>query len=171
MQSLDVISVNIWQIIISLCNLGIMFLIVKKFLFKPVQKMLDARKAAVDKEYADAQQAKLDAQASRDEWDEKMKTADDKADEIIKRASENAAMLSDRIENEAKEKADAVIRRAHNEAELEFKRAQEGVKQQIADVSAAIAEKVLEREINDSDHRSLIDDFISQIGADDEGSV
>ena len=39
-QSLDIISVNIWQILISLINLLLLFLIIKKFLFKPVQNML-----------------------------------------------------------------------------------------------------------------------------------
>ena len=48
MQSLDVISVNIWQILISLCNLVILFLILKKFLFKPVQKVTQTRRAELD---------------------------------------------------------------------------------------------------------------------------
>ncbi len=171
MQSLDVISVNIWQIVISLCNLAILFLIVKKFLFKPVRKMLDERKAAVEKEYAAAEEAKQSAEKSMAEWDEKMKSAKNEADEIIRKASENAAILSNKMTAEAKEKADAVIRHAKNEAELEYKRAADGVKQEIADVSAAIAEKVLEREINENDHRSLISDFLGQIGAEDEGNI
>ena len=41
MQFLDIISVNIWDILISLINLLILFLVFKRFLFKPVQKMLD----------------------------------------------------------------------------------------------------------------------------------
>ena len=40
MQSLEVISLNIWQVLISLCNLLLIFLILKKFLFKPVKKVL-----------------------------------------------------------------------------------------------------------------------------------
>ena len=43
MQTLDIISVNIWQIIISLSNLVILFLLVKKFLFKPVKSMIAKR--------------------------------------------------------------------------------------------------------------------------------
>ena len=38
MQSLDVISVNIWHILISLANLAILFFVVKRFLFAPVSK-------------------------------------------------------------------------------------------------------------------------------------
>ena len=61
MQNLDVISVNIWLIIISLCNLVILFLIIKKFLYKPVKKMLAERQNQLDKKYSDAEDAKLDA--------------------------------------------------------------------------------------------------------------
>ena len=45
MPTLDVISVNIWSILISLCNLLILFFIIKKFLYKPVRKMLAERQA------------------------------------------------------------------------------------------------------------------------------
>ena len=45
MQSLDVISINIWHILISLCNLILLFLVVKKFLFKPVKNLLASRQA------------------------------------------------------------------------------------------------------------------------------
>ena len=41
MQNLDVISINLWQVLISLCNLLLLFLILKKFLYQPVRKLLD----------------------------------------------------------------------------------------------------------------------------------
>ena len=47
---LDVISINIWQVIISVINLFLMFLILKRFLFAPVQKMLATRQAQLDKQ-------------------------------------------------------------------------------------------------------------------------
>ena len=45
MQPLDIISINIWQIVISLINLVILFFIVKKILFEPVKKMVAEREA------------------------------------------------------------------------------------------------------------------------------
>ena len=65
MQSLEVISANIWQIIISLCNLVILFLLLKKFLYKPVREMLAKRKALIDGVYADADKAKSEALESK----------------------------------------------------------------------------------------------------------
>ena len=50
MQNLDVISVNIWAILASLANLLILTLIIKRFLYKPVKKILDTRRAAIDED-------------------------------------------------------------------------------------------------------------------------
>ncbi|MBR5538562.1 MAG: F0F1 ATP synthase subunit B [Clostridia bacterium] len=164
MQTLDVISVNLWNILISLANLTIIFLLFKKFLFKPVMKMLDARQAAIDAQYSDAEKANTDALRNKENWEEKMKNADTEADEIIKKAANDAKIRGDRIVSEAREKADGIIRVAEMEAELEKKKAESAVKHEIVMVSAAIAEKMLAREVKPSDHRELIDSFIENIG-------
>lgn len=164
MLTLDVISVNIWQILISLLNLFLIFIIIKKFMFAPVKKMLAARQAAVDTQYSDAEKAKADALADKENWEEKMKTADSAAEEIIKKAADTAKLRGDRIVSEAREKADGIIRVAEMEAALEKKKAESAVKHEIVMVSAAIAEKMLAREVKPSDHRELIDSFIDKIG-------
>ena len=63
MQNLEIISVNLWQILISLCNLLIMFLLLKKFLYQPVKKAMAERQAAVDRQYAEADEAREKAAA------------------------------------------------------------------------------------------------------------
>ena len=65
MQYLDVISVNIWNVVISLCNLLLLTWIVKKFLFKRVQKVLAQRREAIDADYAQAQTAREQAEEDR----------------------------------------------------------------------------------------------------------
>lgn len=164
LQTLDVISVNLWDILISLLNLTLLYILIKKFLFKPVMKMLGERQAAVDTQYSDAQKAKADALADREAWEAKLKTADSEAEEIIKKAADTAKLRGDRIVSDAREKADGIIRVAEMEAELEKKKAESAVKHEIVMVSAAIAEKMLAREVKPSDHRELIDSFIEKIG-------
>ena len=65
MQTLDVISINLWQMLASLCNLLILFFILKRFLYQPVRKMLAQRKAMLDEQYEKAQTAQTEAEASR----------------------------------------------------------------------------------------------------------
>jgi len=164
MQTLDVISVNLWQILISLINLFLLFLILKKFLFKPVKKVLDKRQSELDEQYAAAENAKSQANEDRKAWEQKLSLANEQADAILQSATDNAKYRGDKMISEAKERADAIIRTAQNEAELERKKAADGIKREIVEVSGALTEKMLEREINTEDHRTLIDSFIEEIG-------
>ena len=164
MQSLDIISINLWNTLVSLANLLILFLAIKKFLFAPVKKMLDARQAQIDESYESAKNAELSALESKNAWDEKMLTAQGVADDIIKTATQNADRRGDAIVNEAKERADYILRQAEADAELERRKAKDEIKYEIVNISAALAEKMLSREINEKDHASLIDSFIDGIG-------
>lgn len=169
MPSLDVISINIWQILISLANLIIIFLILKKFLFKPVKKMMTARQSALEEQYSAAESAEEKANADKKAWEQKMQTAAADADEILHSAAEKAQRQGDRIVADAKQKADGIIRRAETQAELERKKSEDGIKQEIVNVSAALTEKMLGREINAQDHRELIDSFIDEMGDNYDG--
>lgn len=167
-ENLDVISVNFWQILISLANLVILFLILKKFLYKPVTKMLEARRAEIDGQYAEAENAKNSAEAKDAELTERLAGAKQEAEGIVKEAADIAKSRGDKIIEDARTAADGIIRQAEVDAELERKRASETIKTQIIDVSTALAEKMLEREINADDHNALINDFIDKIGEDDD---
>lgn len=167
-QFLDIISVNLWNILISLLNLAVLFWLVKKFLFKPVRKLFAERQAAIDHQYAAAEQAQRTADENRDAWETKLATADAEAQSRIDEATDIAKRRAEQIVREADEKADGIVRRAEEQAELERKRAEDGIKREIVDLSTAIAEKMLEREVNEHDHRAMIDDFIEKIGDDHE---
>lgn len=164
MQTLGVISVNLWNILISLANLVLLYLMIKKFMYKPVRKTLEERKAAIDTQYADAEQAKAAALADKEAWEEKIRHADSDADEIIKNATDAAKRRGEKILSDAQEKADGIIRVAEMEASLEKKKAEDEIKQEIIVVSTALAEKMLAREVKPDDHKALINSFIENIG-------
>lgn len=164
MQSLDVISVNIWQILISLLNLLLIFLIFKTFLYKPVRKFLEQRQKTVDEQYKRAEDAENSANKAKAEFEEKLSMAKSEADKIIKSATATADLRGTRIITDAKEKAEDMLRQAESEIELEKKKAEDDIRKEIADVSSVLTEKVLEREINRDDHREFIDSFIKGIG-------
>jgi len=164
MQTLDIISVNIWQIIISLANLVLIFMIMKKFLFKPVKEMIAKREAKVSEELDAAKIERAEAEKTKRDWQEKMEQSDDEADKIIKKAVAKANKRSELIIGNATTKADEIVRQAKMEAELEHKAAEEGIRREIVDLSSALTGKLLEREINPDDHSELIDEFINEIG-------
>ena len=167
MPSMDIISVNLWQIIISLCNLIILFLLLKKFLYKPVKKVLNKRQEEIDLRYADAEKAKSDAQNDKELWNEKINSAKEKSEEIIKDATVTAERRKEKIIDDAKNQADGILRQAQRDAEYERKSAEDKIRHEIVDVSSKIAEKVVERELSQKDHSRLIDSFLEKLEDDD----
>ena len=170
MQTLDIISVNLWQILISLANLLIISLIVKRFLYKPVKNILAKRQAELDAQYEAAAEAEKSANESRAEWEDRLSTAREQADGIIRTATENANRRSETIITEAKDKAEHIVKKAGEDAVLTKKKAEAEIRREVADISVALAEKMLEREIDGDAHRDLIDSVIEKIGdGDDSG--
>ena len=97
MQFLDVISVNVWAILASLANLLLLTWIIKRFLFKPVKKMMDARRAAIDEDYAQAKAAREEAEESRLNYEAAMAAAKQTGDQIIADANRTAEYRSNEI--------------------------------------------------------------------------
>ena len=166
MGNLQIVSFNLWQVLISLANLTILYLGLKKFLYKPVKAVLENRKAAIAKEYADAEEARTSANAARDEYAAKLATAHTTADEIIHDATVVANRRGEKIVADAHLKADEIVRQGELEASMEKKKAMETIRQDITDVSAAMTEKLLGREMSAADHRSMIDEFLKGVGED-----
>ena len=71
-ESGDFISLELWTSIFTLCNLVILFFVMKKLLFKPVKKMIDSRQQEVDDMYANANQDKEAAAQMKTEYEEKL---------------------------------------------------------------------------------------------------
>ena len=164
MQSLDVISVNLWQMLVSLANLVILFLLIKKFMYKRVKIMLETRQQTIDSDYNAAKEAKEQALADRKTYEDKLSDAKAEADKVIKSAVDVANEREKEIIDEAKMKADGILRQAQNDAVLERKKAENSIKREIVEVSSLLTEKMLEREVTLDDHKKFIDSFIEGIG-------
>ena len=164
MQSLDVISVNFWQILVSLCNLVILFLLIKKLFYKPIKNMLESRQKAIEKQYSDAEEAKNSAMESKAKYENELSLAKQQADGVIQSAVLTATAREKEIIDAAKERAEGIIRKAESDAQLERRKAEESIKEEIINVSSALTEKILSREVKVSDHEKLIDEFINGIG-------
>lgn len=170
MQNLDVISINIWQILISLCNLVLLFLILKKFLYQPVTRMMKKRQEELAEQYAAAAETQRQADVNQKEWEEKLRDAEETTHHILKKAEDQANTRGGKIVAEAKERADSIVREAQTQANLAYKQAQSEIKKEIVDVSAALTEKIIRREIRPEDHREIIDSILSEIGDENDGN-
>lgn len=164
MQSLEIISVNIWSILVSLANLLIMFLILKRFLFKPVQKMMAARKQQVDQIYQDAKKNRDSAINMKQEYEARLATAREEADGLVRNAVQTAQRKGDAIVAEANSQASHLKQKAEQEIAQEKKQMLQDVRGEISDIAVSIASKVVEREVKKQDYDGFVDEFIKNVG-------
>lgn len=164
MQSLDIISVNIWSILISLANLLILYKILKHFLFKPVTKVMNERQSQVSAIYADAENDRKAAAEMKQEYESRMAAAREEADSLVRNAVQTAQRKSDAIVEQANNQAAHLKQKAENEIQLEKKQMLSDVKTEISDLAVNIASKIMEREINAQDHADFVDQFIQNVG-------
>ena len=153
-----------WTFVAQCCNLFIQIYLIKKFLFKPVNDILEKRRAAADAEIQDAAKAKEEADAIKSEYEENMRQAREKASEILTEAQKSADLQSEQILNEAARQASAIKEKAEKDIAQEKRKAVNEIKDEIGGMAVEIAGKVIEREIDEKDHSNLIDDFIANVG-------
>lgn len=162
--TLEFLSIDFWHILMAIGNLLILVLILKKFLFKPVQKILKEREDEVSKVYSDADDALNKANADKELYHQKLSEAKDEADNLIKSANERAKAESQEIISGAKAEAERRRRNADEDIELAKKKAAEEMRDSISDMVITLAEQVVEKEIDPNAHASLINEAIESLG-------
>ena len=163
-EFLNLVSIVPWEMVAQLLNLLILTLLVKKFLFKPVQNIIAQRQQAADAMLVEAKTAKEEAQTAKAEYEKSIAGAKDEAAQIVEEATRAASRRSEQLMSEAADSARRMKERAETEIEQERKKALNDVKDEIGGMALDIASKVVEREISEKDHRQLIDEFIQNVG-------
>ena len=136
MQVQELVGIVPWNFIATICNLFIQVYLIKRFLFKPVNEMLEKN----------------------------MQEAKEKANDIVLTAQKTAAVQSEEMLKEASSQVTAMKEKAEKDIAQERRKAVNGIKGEIGGMAVEIAGKVIEREINEEDHTKLINDFIENVG-------
>ena len=159
MQVQELVGIVPWNFIATICNLFIQVYLIKRFLFKPINEMLEKRKAKADAQIQDAVKAKEEAQAMKAEYEKNMQEAKNRANDIVMTAQKTAAIQSEEMLKEASSQE-----KAEKDIAQEKRKAVNEIKGEIGGMAVEIAGKVIEREISEEDHAKLIDEFIENVG-------
>ena len=164
MQVQELVSIVPWNFVATICNLFIQMYLIKRFLFKPINEILEKRRAKADAEIQEAVQAREEANAIKSEYEQNMLDAKNKANEILVSAQKTASIQSEEILKDAASQAAAIKAKAESDIAQERRKAVNEIKDEIGGMAVEIAGKVIEREISEADHVKLIDDFIANVG-------
>ena len=161
----DFVGVNLWTMLFAWLNLLILYILLKKLAFKPLMSMISSRQKEIDDMYSDAESKKAMAEKMKGEYEEKLSSANEKSEEILKDAHRRALLREEEILRDAEAKAKRTLERAEEEIELEKKKAVNDVKDELSEMAIGIASAVIERDVSADEHRELIDEFIEKMGS------
>ncbi len=160
----EFLNINFFTALFTLVNTVVLFLVMKKFLFKPVMKMIADRQQEIDDLYADAGKAKEEAKALESEYKQKLSAAQETSERLVKEAMARGQSREEEIIRQANLEADAIRTKASADIAQEKKKAINEAKDEISVIAMAIAGKVVGRELSADDQSDLVDSFINELG-------
>jgi len=134
-----------------------------RFVWPPLMRAIEARQKTIADGLAAAEQGRTSLEVSKRQSEEAMKDARGRAADIIAQAEKRAAQMIEEAKNAAKEEAGREKVAARAEIEQERTRAREQLRDQVASLAVAGAEKILRREVDAKAHSQLLDDIKKQL--------
>ena len=156
------VGVNVWTMLFAWANLLILYLFLKKLLFKPLKNMIDSRQKEIDDAYESAEEKNRKADELRASYEKKLADAARESEDIVRTATRRAELESEEIIKNAGREADRIVERAEERIELERRAALEEIKNEVSTLALDIAAAVIERDVSAEEHAALIDEFISE---------
>lgn len=153
-----------FELIAQWVNTLIMFLIMKKLLFKPVTAFMENRKQEVSGAFTEAEEATAKANQMRKEYELKIEEAKEEAREIIKDANIKAQNNAEEIIKQAHEEAKRLSEKAQVEIARDRQKVLNELKDEISGMAVMAASKIIQKDIDKTQHEKLINDFIQEVG-------
>lgn len=152
------------ELFITLANTLVLFLILKKLLFKPILNILDERDAEIKNDIEFGKKAKEDGLRLKSEYEERVDAAKSEGQAIVAMARKRAEDKSSEIISQAKAEAQSLKVKASEDINKEKKQAFNDIKGEISDMAVMAASKVIEKDIDKNKHEALIEEFIKEVG-------
>jgi F-type H+-transporting ATPase subunit b len=159
---LEALGINLGLLVSQLFNFALLAVLLYFVAYKPILRMLDERSARIKKGLEDAEQASKRAAEMEQEFEQRMVEARKEGQEIIAQATQMSEKARQDILDRAREEARAQIEKAKEEISRERELAMAELRQQVADLSLTISEKVIGETLDEQGQRRLIAEFLEQ---------
>ena len=157
---------NPMTMLVQLCSTLVLFLLMKKFLWKSVRNFLDVRADKMQSDLAESEQAKQDALTDRQKALEELQGASARGEKIVEAAVKQAKDEKESILLEAGKQADALRKKAQEQIESDRQQMYDGMSKEMVEVAMSAVEKLVgSKDTSDMD-RKAIEEFVKDASHD-----
>ena len=163
----QVIKIDI-HLVFTIINLLVLYLLMKKFLFGPIIKVMDVRKAMIDQQFAGAKEQEDQAKALKEQYEGALKSAREESFQIMEQARKEAKAQADKTVEDTQAKVSAMLAKAQEDINTERENAMRQMKDDVASLAMEAAGKIIGKNSGADQDLSFYDQFIEKAGDPDD---
>ena len=156
------------NLVFTIINLLVLYLLMKKFLFGPIIKVMDVRKAMIDQQFAGAKEQEDQAKALKEQYEGALKSAREESFQIMEQARKEAKAQADKTVEDTQAKVSAMLAKAQEDINTERENAMRQMKDDVASLAMEAAGKIIGKNSGADQDLSLYDQFIEKAGDPDD---
>lgn len=156
------------ELYVNLAAFVVLFVLLAKFAFPPITKMLDERAEKIRESLEKAEDTRIEAERLLEEYRQQMAEARAEAAKIIEQGRTVAENMKAEIVAKAREEAEAEKVKALEAIKAERAAALAELQAKVAEMSVAVAGKILGEQLSPAEHEALIERYIAEVGSLDE---
>ena len=164
-KGLTLLLPNMAEFIPACIAFIIIFVILSKLAWPTILKMMEDRENKIQGDLDAAEQAKVEAQANAQTYEQKIQEAKSEAEDILSQARKEAEEERSRILAEAQKDAAATIAKARDAVSSERKKAMIELSGQVVDLSVEIASKIIGDSLSEDQQRRLAEKYLAEVSA------
>lgn len=146
----------------------ILMVLLKHFAWGPISDILKKREDKIANDLDSAEQSRIKSAKLEQEREQQLLASRSDAADIIKHAKESGELSRQNILKETQEEVARLKSKAQSDITMERNTALNSVKDDVAELSLQIAEKILNKELSPEMHESLINQYIEGLGSSNE---
>jgi F-type H+-transporting ATPase subunit b len=152
-------SLIVWEVL----SFAILFFVLYKYAFPGILSVLEEREKKIKDSLDEAERHRLEAEQKLKEYEAKLKTAAKEAEGILAATKERAQRLMEENEQRMTTEAERIKGDATREIDHERRKAIQDIRTQTTDLALMVAEKVVQRSLNEADHRKFADEALEAL--------
>jgi F-type H+-transporting ATPase subunit b len=164
-EGIDLVIPEINELIAGIIAFAIVFLAVWLWARPAISRALAARQDAITGQLQEAEKTKVEAESLLEDYRKQLADARGEAEQIVADARSTAETMRGEIMARAETEAAEITRRAREEAAGEKTRAEAQIRDEVASLSLALAQKVVAESVDADAQRALVDRYIDELGS------
>ena len=153
------------ELYVNLAAFAVLFVLLWKFAFPPITDMLDRRSETIRESLEKSEQTRVEAERLLEEYKVQMAEARAEAQQVIEQGRTVAEAKKEDIAAKARAEAEAVLAKATESIEGEKKAAMAELQASVADLSVAVAGKLIGEKLSAEEHAKLIERYVAEVGS------